>query len=540
MSESAIYRNRRMVGLILAGLFILFTCTGSYGQSASGRQEIQKLIAAMQIIDLAYVDSINMQDVVTDAIVKSLKSLDPHSSYISKEDVRKANEPLEGSFEGIGVTFQIYHDTILVISPVPGGPSDKLGILSGDKIVIINGESATGSEISNEWVMERLRGKKGTMVDVSIFRKGRSELLNFTIERDKIPLNSIDASFMAAPEVGYIRLNRFSKTSIEEFTGAIETLKDQGMVSMILDLRGNSGGFLNIAVELADEFLEMGRLIVYTEGINSPRQNYYATPSGDFKTGNLVIIIDEASASASEIVSGAVQDLDRGLVIGRRSFGKGLVQRPFSLPDGSVIRLTTARYYTPSGRSIQRPYENGSEEYYSDMRNRFQRGEFIHVDSIEFPDSLKFSTLKGRTVYGGGGIMPDVFIPWDSTMFSDYYVDLRRKGLLNSFTLDYVEENRIRIQEEYPSWDQFNADFETEGEVLERFFDRVEKEGIEFNEADWDVSQLLIKTQIKALIARHVWDINAYYQIMLTIDNEYNKAVELLRDEAAFRKFNIG
>ena len=540
MSESAIYRNRRMVGLILAGVFIFFTYTGSYGQSASGRQEIQKLIAAMQIIDLAYVDSISMQEVVTDAIVKSLKSLDPHSSYISKEDVRKANEPLEGSFEGIGVTFQIYHDTILVISPVPGGPSDKLGILSGDKIVIINGESATGSEISNEWVMERLRGKKGTMVDVSIFRKGRSDLMNFTIERDKIPLNSVDASFIAAPEVGYIRLNRFSKTSIDEFTDAVETLRDQGMASLILDLRGNSGGFLNIAVELADEFLELGRLIVYTEGLNSPRQNYYATPAGDFKTGNLVIIIDEASASASEIVSGAVQDLDRGLVIGRRSFGKGLVQRPFSLPDGSVIRLTTARYYTPSGRSIQRPYEYGLEEYYRDMRNRFQRGEFIHADSIDFPDSLKFSTLKGRTVYGGGGIMPDVFIPWDSTMFSDYYVDIRRKGLLNSFTLDYVEENRIRIQEEYPSWDQFKADFETEGEVLERFFERVEKEGVEFNEADWDVSQLLIKTQIKALIARHIWDINAYYQIMVTIDNEYNKAVELLKDEAAFRKFNIG
>jgi len=540
MSESATYRNRRIVGLILAGLIFFITYTGSHGQSASGRQEIQKLIAAMQIIDLAYVDSINMQDVVTDAIVKSLKSLDPHSSYISKEDVRKANEPLEGSFEGIGVTFQIYHDTILVISPVPGGPSDKLGILSGDKIVIINGESATGSEISNEWVMERLRGKKGTMVDVSIFRKGRSELLNFTIERDKIPLNSIDASFMAAPEVGYIRLNRFSKTSIDEFTGAIETLKDQGMASLILDLRGNSGGFLNIAVELADEFLELGRLIVYTEGLNSPRQNYYATPAGDFKTGKLVILIDEASASASEIVSGAVQDLDRGLVIGRRSFGKGLVQRPFSLPDGSVIRLTTARYYTPSGRSIQRPYENGSEEYYRDMRNRFQRGEFIHADSIEFPDSLKFSTMKGRTVYGGGGIMPDVFIPWDSTMFSDYYVDIRRKGLLNSFTLDYVEENRIRIQEEYPSGDQFMDGFETEGEVLERFFERVEKEGVEFNEADWEVSQLLIKTQIKALIARHIWDINTYYQIMLTIDNEYNKAVELLRDEASFQKFNIG
>ncbi|MBW6459003.1 MAG: S41 family peptidase [Bacteroidales bacterium] len=540
MLHQKIFRNSRINVLILVLLFIFSTVTGSYGQSVTGRQEIQKLIAAMQIIELAYVDSINMQEVVTDAIVKSLKNLDPHSSYISKEDVRKANEPLEGSFDGIGVTFQIYHDTILVISPVPGGPSEKLGILSGDKIVVINGENATGSDINNEWVMERLRGKKGTTVDVSIARRGRADLMNFTIERDKIPLNSIDASFIAAPEIGYIRLNRFSKTSIDEFTVAIENLKSQGMSKLILDLRGNSGGFLNIAVELADEFIDMGKLIVYTEGLNSLRQNYYATPAGTFKRGSLVVIIDEASASASEIVSGAVQDLDRGLVIGRRSFGKGLVQRPFSLPDGSVIRLTTARYFTPSGRSIQRPYENGSEEYYRDMRDRYRRGEFIYADSIAFPDSLKFSTIKGRTVYGGGGIMPDVFIPWDSTMFSDYYVEIRRKGLINSFTLDYVVENRTRLHEEYQSVDQFKDDFQAEGEVLRRFLARVEEEGVKFNKEDWEVSQLLIKTQIKALIARNLWDINAYYQIMLVIDNEFNQAVEMLQDEDTFRKFNIG
>lgn len=539
MKKITSYLHSSFLGVGFAILILAFFYIGSYGQSASSKQEIQKLIAAMQIIDLAYVDSIDMQDVVTDAIVKSLKRLDPHSSYISKEDIRKANEPLEGSFEGIGVTFQIYQDTILVISPVPGGPSEKLGILSGDKIVIINGENATGSEINNEWVMERLRGKKGTTVDVSISRKGRAELLEFAIERDKIPLNSIDARFMAAPEIGYIRLNRFSKTSIDEFTEAIAELTSQGMEKLILDLRGNSGGFLNIAVELADEFLDLGRLIVYTEGLHSPRQNYFATPAGNFKTGKLIIIIDEASASASEIVSGAVQDLDRGVVIGRRSFGKGLVQRPFNLPDGSVIRLTTARYYTPSGRSIQRPYENGSEEYYKDLQQRFRRGEYIYADSIEFPDTLKYSTLNGRTVYGGGGIMPDVFIPWDSTMFSDYYIEIRRKGLINSFTLDYVEENRIRLHEEYSSLEKFKTDFLVE-DVMERFFQQAEEEDVKFKEEDWAASELLIKTQIKALIARHLWDIEAYYQIILTIDNEFNQAVEMLRDESIFGKLNIG
>jgi len=525
-------------GLVL--LILTMWGTISFSQNNSDKQEIQKIVTAMQIIDLAYVDSVDMQDIVSGAIVKSLKELDPHSAYISSEEVAKANEPLEGSFEGIGVTFQLFEDTILVISPVPDGPSEKLGILSGDMIVKINGENATGEKIDNEWVMARLRGKKGTSVDVSIYRKGKKDLLEFRIIRDKIPLTSIDASFMAAPGIGYIRLNRFSKTSIEEFTSAITDFKSLGMTKLILDLRGNSGGYLNTAVELADEFLVSGKLILYTEGLHSPRQDFFGSSTGNFEKGKLVVIMDEASASASEIVAGAVQDWDRGIVIGRRSFGKGLVQRPFNLPDGSVIRLTTARYYTPTGRCIQRSYENGTEEYYKDFSKRFEHGEYVFADSIRFPDSLKYETPRGRIVYGGGGIMPDVFIPWDSTMFSDYYVELRRKGLLNTFTLRFVEENRTELNEKYPSLDSFKENFNIEPAIIKNFQDLAEKEGVKFDEAGWKSSELLINTQIKALIARNLWDIGAFYEIMSVIDEEFHKAVDILEDKDIFQKLNIG
>jgi carboxyl-terminal processing protease len=538
-----ILKPMKITSFLRSGLlFLILSIWGAIAvsQNLADKEEIQKIVAAMQIIDLAYVDSVDMEEIIANAIVKSLKELDPHSAYISKEELQKANEPLEGSFEGIGVSFQIFQDTILVISPVPGGPSEKLGILSGDKIVKINDEDATGDKVNNQWVMDRLRGKKGTTVDVSIYRKGKNNLLEFTIIRDKIPLNSIDASFIAAPGIGYIRLNRFSKTSIEEFTASISNLKSRGMSKLILDLRGNSGGYLNTAIELADEFLETGKLLVYTEGIHSPRQDYYASPAGNFEKGKLVVIIDEASASASEIVSGAVQDWDRGIVIGRRSFGKGLVQRPFNLPDGSVIRLTTARYFTPTGRCIQRSYQNGTEEYYKDFGKRFEHGEYLNADSIRFPDSLKFTTPRGRVVYGGGGIMPDVFIPWDSTMFSDYYVEIRRKGVLNTLTLQYVEENRVKLNESFPSLASFKEKFSVDPALINEFKDLAEKQGVKFDEKGWESSEVLINTQIKALIARNLWDINAFYEIMSPIDEEFLKAVNLLEDNDIFLKLNVG
>jgi carboxyl-terminal processing protease len=521
-------------------LSLLLSFNTAISQSAEAKMEIQKLATVMQIIDFAYVDSVELSTVIDEAIYSSLKELDPHSSYIPKEEVEKTNEPLEGSFEGIGVTFQLLKDTILVIAPVEGGPSEQVGIMAGDKIVRIDGENATGEDINNQWVMDHLRGAKGTKVDVGIIRRGKKNIMDFTITRDKIPLNSIDATFMLDEEIGYIKLNRFSKTSAEEFAESVNELKTKGMSDLILDLRGNSGGYLGIAIELADEFLPFGKLIVYTEGLKSPRQEFDATPLGDFERGRLVILIDEGSASASEIVSGAVQDWDRGLIMGRRSFGKGLVQRPFNLPDGSIVRLTTARYYTPSGRSIQKPYENGREEYMQDLFNRYKHGELIYADSIKFPDSLKYSTENGRTVYGGGGIMPDVFIPWDSTWFSDYYSDLRRSGVINRFALEYVDENRSDILKEFPVLGAFKSGFNLDQVMMDGFFDMAAGDSIEYDETGWEASGELIQYQIKAMIARNIWNISAYYEVMWDIDDVILQARQVLKDGKYFKKFNLG
>lgn len=524
---------------ILLFVFLLPAWSNTYSQSSEAKDQIQKLATLIQIIDYAYVDTVNLPVLVEDAIEATLRELDPHSAYISAEDVEKANEPLEGSFEGIGVTFQLFNDTILVISPVPGGPSDKLGIMAGDKIVKIDGKNATGKNISNQWVMDHLRGEKGTKVDVSIVRKGRKGFLDYTITRDKIPLNSIDATYMAAPEIGYIKLNRFARASDDEFKDAVSELREQGMKKLILDLRGNSGGYLGSAIDLADEFLGFGKLIVYTQGENSSRQEYKATPLGSFEEGKLIIMVNEGSASASEIVAGAVQDWDRGLIVGRRSFGKGLVQRPFPMPDGSLIRLTTARYHTPTGRCIQRPYEDGIEEYYDEFRERFDNGEMVSADSIKFPDSLKYKTPEGRIVYGGGGIMPDVFIPWDSTWYSNYYADLRRKGVLNQFTVDYVDKHRTEILEDYPDLDSFKKGFQWNESLEKVFMKLAEDENVEFDAEGWEKSGPTIRSQVRALIARNIWDVNAYYYIIQEIDDELIQSIEILDKEILFDKLSL-
>ena len=532
-------RSNCKLFILLVFFSLVLVSQGVKGQSKEDKDQIQKLVTVMQIIDYAYVDSLEMDELVEDMIISSLRELDPHSAYISKENLDRMNEPLEGSFEGIGVSFQVFHDTILVIAPVPGGPSEKLGIMAGDKIVKIDGEDATGKDIDNQWVMDHLRGKKDTKVDVSIYRKGRKALIDYTITRDKIPLNSIDATFMAAPGIGYIKLNRFSKTSMDEFEESLYKLKSQGMQKLILDLRGNAGGYLGTAADLSDEFLDHGKLIVYTEGLKSPKQDFKSTILGSFEKGKLVILINEGSASASEIVSGAVQDWDRGLIVGRRSFGKGLVQRPFPLPDGSVIRLTTAKYYTPSGRYIQRPYDNGIEDYYMEFRKRYEHGELIHSDSIHFPDSLKYQTTGGRTVYGGGGIMPDIFVPWDSTWYSDYYADLRRKGLLNQYTVDVVDKNRERLLETYPDIRTFKEKFVFNEALEKEFLALAESEDVEFDQEGWDASGKVIRTQIKALIARNLWDMDAYFEVSTVIDDGFQKAVEILQDDELFDRLGI-
>ena len=521
----------------LFAAFILLSVKPIQAQSSSRadqKETSQKFAAALFYIENFYVDTTNAPKLVENAIVDMLKELDPHSAYISKDELEAANEPLEGSFEGIGVTFQLLRDTILVVAPVPGGPSDKLGIQAGDKIIKINGEDAFGKKVNNKFVMDKLRGEKGTTVDVSIYRNRKPALIDYTIVRDKIPLNSIDATFMLDNEVGYIKLNRFSKTSMEEFHSSMDELKKEGMKDLILDLRGNSGGYLNVAVELSDQFLSDGKLIVYTEGEKSPRQDFTATSQGDFEKGQLIVLINEGSASASEIVSGAVQDWDRGIVMGRRSFGKGLVQRPFQLPDGSVIRLTSARYFTPTGRCIQRPYDGGTEDYYKDLFERQENGELVNADSIHFPDSLKYKTAGNRVVYGGGGIMPDIFVPVDTLHLTEYYSNLVRKGVFNRFTIDFANEERSKIKKDFKTTADFIKDFTVDQQMMDEFLSVAKREGVEMNEEQYNRSEEFIKFQIKALIARNIWDIESYYEVMAGNDETLQEAIKLMHKRSIF------
>lgn len=521
----------------LFAAFILLSVQPIQAQSSSRadqKETSQKFAAALFYIENFYVDTTNAPKLVENAIVDMLKELDPHSAYISKDELEAANEPLEGSFEGIGVTFQLLRDTILVVAPVPGGPSDKLGIQAGDKIIKINGEDAFGKKVNNKFVMDKLRGEKGTTVDVSIYRNRKPALIDYTIVRDKIPLNSIDATFMLDNEVGYIKLNRFSKTSMEEFHSSMDELKKEGMKDLILDLRGNSGGYLNVAVELSDQFLSDGKLIVYTEGEKSPRQDFTATSQGDFEKGQLIVLINEGSASASEIVSGAVQDWDRGIVMGRRSFGKGLVQRPFQLPDGSVIRLTSARYFTPTGRCIQRPYDGGTEDYFKDLFERQENGELVNADSIHFPDSLKYKTAGNRVVYGGGGIMPYIFVPVDTLHLTEYYSNLVRKGVFNRYTIDFANEERSKIKKDFKTTADFIKDFTVDQQMMDEFLSVAKREGVEMNEEQYNRSEEFIKFQIKALIARNIWDIESYYEVMAGNDETLQEAIKLMHKRSIF------
>jgi len=526
---------RSFMNRVVILIFSIFILTGpSHAQQFDPKSTTQKFASALQVINFAYVDTVNESKLVEKAIIATLKELDPHSQYISKEDLQRTNEPLEGNFEGIGISFQIHKDTILVISPVPGGPAENLGILAGDKIVKINGENATGTQVDNNYVFKLLRGNKGTNVNVSIYRKGKSKLIEYTIRRDRIPINSIDASFMATSNIGYIKLNRFSRTTMDEFRASIGALKDYGMESLILDLRGNSGGYLDVAIDLADEFIGAGKLVLYTEGNSSPRRKYKSSFRGSFEQGKLVILIDEGSASASEIVAGAIQDWDRGLIVGRRSFGKGLVQRPYYLPDSSVIRLTVARYYTPTGRCIQKPYKQGYEQYYNDLLKRLERGELTDADKINLPDSLKYYTPNHRVVYGGGGIMPDIFVPWDSTLYTDFYVDLLSKGIFNDFVLEYVDRERSNLLQKYSEIDQFQYRFNANAKFMDAFLQYAEDADVFPKDDELKLSYELIKFQLKALIARNLYDINSYFEVLSTIDEGYQRAVEVLRQDSHF------
>ncbi len=516
--------------IALATTLLWFNPIMSFAQS-NNNMSVYKMARFLQLVSSDYVDTINFDKMVEDAIVDFLNKLDPHSTYISKEDVKAMNEPLEGNFEGIGVEFNIMNDTLMVVNPVPGGPSEKVGVIAGDRILAVDGQGIAGVGIKNSDVFKLLRGSKGSKVIISVLRKGNSKTIDFSITRDRIPIHSLDASYMVQPRVGYIKLNRFALTTEKEFLDALDGLRKKGMQDLILDLRGNGGGFLNAAVALADHFFSAGRLIVYTEGRNNPRTDFFSTNIGQFKQGRLIILVDEGSASASEIVAGAVQDWDRGIIIGRRSFGKGLVQNQIPLPDMSVVRLTVARYHTPTGRVIQKPYSNGdSEDYFRDVNKRLSRGELFTSDSIQLPDSLKYKTLiKKKTVYGGGGIMPDFFVPIDTSFYTPYYGRLIRRGILNQFVLNHVDANRAQLKRKFNTFDKFNRRFGVDSKMMVDFIAFAEKQGVPADNDNLKVSEAEIKLQLKALFAQNLFSTSHYFQIINQRNNSLLQALEVLQ-----------
>ncbi len=526
-------RQHILMPLVLSVILAIGFILGYKLQKGTTNEQIliypqnNKLNALLDIIIDDYVDSVNKEQLIEKAIPRVLESLDPHSVYIPAEELKKHSEPLQGNFEGIGVQFNMQRDTILIVNTISGGPSEKVGILPGDRIITINDSVFAGVNRSSDDVIKSLKGKKGTKVNVGIKRRGIPELLHFTITRDEIPLYSIDVSYMLTANIGYVKISRFARTTYDEFAEAVNKLREKGMKKIILDLRENGGGYLDAATNVADEFLKEGELIVYTKGRNRKRQEYYATDNNLCQNLEVAVLIDEWSASASEIVAGAIQDNDRGRIVGRRSFGKGLVQEPTYFKDGSALRLTIARYYTPTGRCIQRPYTNGREDYYHDILHRMEHGELQEKDSIKFTDSLKYKTKGGRIVYGGGGIMPDIFVPVDTIDYSDYLKQVTNKGLVNRFTLQYTDLNRDKLSE-FKTAKKLQEYLESQN-ILQKFLVFSKKQGINPEAKDVKKSKQILEVQIKALIARNILDNEGYYPIIREIDKSLQKAIEALK-----------
>ena len=508
-----------------------------YGNSEHPEISISDYKTAIQFMVALYPDSIKTSTISEHGIRYMLEQLDPHSTYISLEDIHDMNAPLKGSFTGVGVRFQIVKDTIIIVQAIPGGPSEKVGIQAGDKLVYIDSENVGGVGIKNNGVRERLLGDKGTKVNVRIKRSFDNELLDFTIERDKIPIYSVDASYMASPKAGYIKLNNFSASSIDEIRKAVYLLKAQGMKDLILDLQNNGGGYLMTAVELVDQFLSEPKVVVSTKGRSYPEKKFQTRYNGLLENGRLVVLVNESSASASEIVSGAIQDWDRGLIVGRRTFGKGLVQKPINLPDGTQARITTSKYYTPSGRCIQKPYEGGSIAYRKEKYERYMSGESFHADSIKFNKEEIFSTIiNKRTVYGGGGIMPDFFVPLDTTGTSKYYSALIRKGIMNQFALLWVNSNREKLENKYTTFNKFKTEFKTD-KVVKELISYAEEEGLEFNQESYKKAENTINIRLKANIAQDLYDYKRFYEIINELNESLQKSIELLEDGKAFKNF---
>ncbi|UII33529.1 S41 family peptidase [Fulvivirga ulvae] len=512
-----------------AGILIGATFTDSSPVQNDINSSMQKFKEVLSMIDRNYVDQVDTDELVEEAIENMLTKLDPHSTYISAEDRIRANEDLQGNFEGIGVEFNIFKDTIVVVSPLSGGPSEAVGVMSGDKIIKIDGEDVAGVGFTNRDVQEHLKGPKGTEVTITVKRKGKKGPIEFTIIRDKIPQYSVDASYMIDDEIGYIKVSRFSATTYEEFLTSLRKLKKQGMKKLVLDLQGNPGGYMNHAINMVDEFLSDSKLIVYTKG-KQERFNSKANASrkGEFEEGELIVLVNEGSASASEIVTGALQDNDRALVVGRRTFGKGLVQAPMELNDGSELRLTISRYYTPSGRSIQKPYED-KDEYAHDIVDRYEHGEFFSADSIKFTDSLKYQTAHGRTVYGGGGIMPDYFVPLDTSLTSTYLNKLFTSNSVQEYTFNYVAKNKVRLNA--MDYKEFYNNFNVTGQMLNDLVEAGKANGVKPNYKDLEKSKDLFKLHVKAQIARQIWNNEGFYPIYNHTNEILEHAVKLF-DEA--------
>ena len=519
----------KRIALTIAIAIYAFACMAQ-GDKADMAQ-VRKLVLSHSAIVNLYVDGVDEQKMVETSIKAMLKELDPHSTYLTAKEVEKMNEPLQGNFEGIGVQFNMADDTLFVIQTVSKGPSEKVGILPGDRIVTVNDTAIAGVKMARDEIMKRLRGPKGTVVCLGVVRRGYAEPLTFNVTRDKIPVNTLDAAYMIAPKVGYIKISSFGATTHQEFSDALQQLKKEKMQHLILDLQGNGGGYLKAAVDMANDFLREGQQIVYTEGKNSPRSEFLAEGKGQFQEGRLVILIDEYSASASEIVTGAVQDWDRGIVVGRRSFGKGLVQRPIPMPDGSMIRLTVARYYTPSGRNIQKPYGD-SIRYRDDIVERYNRGELTSEDSIHFPDSLMVFTKRlNRPVYGGGGIMPDYFVSLDTTRYTDYHRNLVRKGTIIQTTLRYLDDKRSEMKQKYPTFADYKKKFDVDEELLGRLRSQAERDSVKLkDEEEYKKSIPYVSRQMKALLARDLWDMTEYFEIMNEESDMVQKALELIKE----------
>jgi carboxyl-terminal processing protease len=514
---------------ISAGIWIGATFAEPKTDRNDLKAALYKIQEIITYVNRDYVDSINTNELVEYGIEKMLEKLDPHSSYIPAKDAALAKSQLEGEFDGIGVEFAILRDTIHVVAPLSGGPSEKLGIIAGDQIIKVNGKNMAGVGISNRDVFDNLRGPRGSVVSVEIKRKNTKDLLAFDIKRDKIPQYSVNASYMVDKEIGYIKVTRFANTTYEEFKKAVQELQALGMSKLILDLQSNPGGYMGAAVSMADEILGPNSLIVSQKGkLNHYNHQFYAVKPGIFEEGSVIVLINEGSASASEIIAGAIQDNDRGLIVGRRSFGKGLVQRPINLSDGGELRLTIARYYTPSGRSIQKPYGKDEENYSMDWYNRYQHGEFFSADSVKFNDSLKYQTKAGKTVYGGGGIMPDYFVPLDTTMTSAYVNKLFNSDSAREFIFDYMDKNKKKFDK--MGFEDFEKSYQISEEMLQSLVKVGEKNKVTFDEKDFRKSKGYLKLLLKAQIGRNLYGDTAYYKIINEINSVYLQAIKLFSE----------